>query len=1105
MTPADQAQRDAAVRERKRNVMIDAGAGTGKTTTIVRRLVGMLAPEGKAAPIPIDRIAAITFTRRAAGELRLRLREELVRALADPTTSSARREPLQGALEGLETAYIGTIHSFAERLLRLRPVEARLSPTYELDEEPDALVHETYERLLRAVEAGTLADELADVVPRQVAEVAQDAFADAIDSGVRLQRLELEFMTRHGLDSLVEGFIFGRDVPPDVGAAPFDPGIVRGYIDELVDLASTLPLDDDRADIIRRVAEQAAGLREVMDPRVLYRQLVPRLDRVRRRRVLKTECAPETWDAFKALLGDKRKNPVRVTSLIADITAPLQRWLAHRLAQAFPAVVALYEQVKQSYGLVDHVDLMLQLRNLLRDNPSVRGDYQALFDHVFVDEFQDTDPLQAEIVFYLCEAEPLAKRWDEVELMAGKLTIVGDPKQSIYRFRRADVAVYAAVQDQLRPQARTIRLACNFRSHPALIDWLNDRMEAVLQAPPGKAAFDAATGQVFHQPLKHGRDDDHATAVHVVPFRHPDKKAEPNRKLEAATLASYLRWLVQHGHVVTDPETTERRPVRFGDVAVLCLATPQLRLLLDELDAAHIPHTVSGGRLFLEDPLHQQFILGLRALADRDDGVAKAALFRPPFFAVDLDDHLQARAKLTTEGAKRLEQARQIVRGLRRQRFDRSAGATARALLEQTAFGRAVALGPNGEQRLARLRELCEVLDEIAWSERRDFDGATAKMRGWLGHPPQLDAPRPVDSDAVQLMTVHQAKGLEFPVVVLWDGMAKLTGVTNKPPWRVDRTTGAWAVALDGLSHCEPVEPDLASIEKDYLDNERRRLIYVAATRSRDLLVLPKPAAAGTSHISTLLTGGDLASVDVLAEQSPDAPAPWTTAIDVAPPPAPTVDAALEKDTAAAWPKAVRAASRAHLTPQWATEVELPLTTDEDDPEEAMPKKRREGRHGRHFGTVVHEALETVILQPEATAAEAVAIAAAANEVTTHLAEARADVERALSTLKKERLGPGDGPSLRVEYPIAAKLDDGHLTIGTIDLLAANDEQITILDFKTDTPPDEGEPVPPRYAAQLATYARLLQETGLSGGRRVRSGLLFTGSGEIRWTRRDTH
>src|SRR5262249_45470131 len=150
----DQPERDAAVAERRRNVLIDAGAGTGKTSILVDRLIQMVAPPEPATALRMDRIAAITFTRKAAGELRLRIRERLLEELAEPTATSARMNHLRDALAALDTAHIGTIHSFSDRLLRLRPVEAQLSPSYEISEDGEDLIHETFDTLLEAVQNG---------------------------------------------------------------------------------------------------------------------------------------------------------------------------------------------------------------------------------------------------------------------------------------------------------------------------------------------------------------------------------------------------------------------------------------------------------------------------------------------------------------------------------------------------------------------------------------------------------------------------------------------------------------------------------------------------------------------------------------------------------------------------------------------------------------------------------------------------------------------------------------------------------------------------------------------------------------------------------------
>jgi len=833
----DEKHRAAAVAARGVNVLVDAGAGTGKTTLLVRRLVEMVAPSDDAATaIPLERIAAVTFTRKAAGELRLRVRESLLSGLAGKP-STVRRDRLAAALAAADTAFIGTIHGFSDRLLRRRPVEARLSPSYDVIEDASELCHEAFETLLQASEAGRLPEELeGTAIDRARAEEAGEIIRAALAAEVRAERKEGQWRDRHGLDSLFQGFIEHRDVPPrEAKPAPFQGARVQQAIAGFVALAKTARGDGKGSGWMRRAVAQLGRAATQTDPVCLYRE-VARLLRytpgdtaLQMKRDFPDDKAG--WEAWKAWRGDKDEPAFKDL-----ITRPLRRWMATRLVRTFPVVIAMYEKVKARHRAVDQVDLLLSLRNLLRSDREVRREMQGLFDHVFVDEFQDTDPLQAEIILYLCEAGPAAKSWRDVSLAPGKLTLVGDPKQSIYRFRRADISVYESVREIVEKGPHLlVPLTANFRSQPALIAHLNDRFDEVLGKPEdGKADFDSAAGTVVNHRLDFGREGGRERCVAVLPFNTEEGKAGTDREMEATVVATWLR-------------ATIGDAVRFGDVAVLAHATTNIGLLTEEFDRLGVPWSARGGTLFLADPLHRQFLFGLRAIADRDDGVASAALLREPFFALDMADLVRARAVEdgpVDEGIRRARDAEDLVRELRRRRFERPPGETARDLLERTGLAPAVAFGPNAQQRLERLRELCFELERVASAEGLDYDGATARLREWALDPVGLDPPRAVGGNAVQIMTIHQAKGLEFPVVVWWDAHATLKPPSRQAQWFVERSGDAWAMQLDGLEWEEPEDGDLLAREGAYFAAERLRLVYVAATRARDLLVLPVASGA---------------------------------------------------------------------------------------------------------------------------------------------------------------------------------------------------------------------------------------------------------------------
>ena len=1106
--PVDVEEREAAVTERARNVLIDAGAGTGKTTTLVARIIEMVAAEE--APVPMSRIAAVTFTRCAAGEMRFRLREELSAAQAG-ATSSSRARLLRVALSELDTAWVGTIHSFADRLLRLKPVEARLSPAYEIADDTDALIAETYERLLRCAESGTLRAEIAGSPAADRAQEAEAILLEALASGLPAAKRETEFCTYHGLDSLVAAFVLGRDTPPpDRDAPALSIHEVRMFMEEFTQLTEPLSRESSFARWLHEMAGRMRRLRDETDPTVLYRELVGRLTKRAKGKTRKSvECAGDdlVWDAWKALIGDERKkNPVREESLAEDITRPLRRWLGCRLVRIFPVVIELYERVKARHRAVDHIDLLLQLRDLLRDDREARAYYQGLFDHILVDEFQDTDPLQAEILLYLSEETPAATTWSEVVAKPGRLTIVGDPKQSIYRFRRADIAMYDQVRRQLSAGALEVRLEANFRSTPTLIDWLNRALEPVLGQGDEDALFDSTSGQVFHRNLAKGRGHDAAIAVHALPYAvaaGEPNKADDYRGVEAEMLPRYLRWLVgESGFEIVDPVDATSRSVRYGDIAILTIATTHIPMLSRALNAFDVPHAVSGGRTFLADPLHKQFLLGLRALADPDDGIAEAALLRSPFFALDLDDHAAACAGLTDhDGVQRLAAAREQIRDLRRRRFQRSVAATAHDLLEATAFGRAVALGPNGLQRLARLRELCHLLERMAVDDGLDYDSATARTREWVTDPIQLDPPRPVDANAVQILTVHQAKGLEWPVVVLWDGRAGIKGVTNKPPWRRARVGGGWSIALEGLEHSEPRLPDLGVLEKEYLAHERNRIVYVAATRARDLVVIPSASTPKPSlFINDRLLNADYdPGVERLAPYVAAQGAMWSTNIECPRFGPPAQAPELEQQVNTRWREALAKASQPRWKPIGVSTAAH--ATHSDASEEGALRKTHEGRFGPTFGTVVHEAIALTFHNEALSPAQAVAIAAREHQLEVHLDDATTDVARTRAALEAEGLRD-TGVKLRLEYPVISKGPEGEMLLGYVDLVAVRDGKLIIIDFKSDQPPKSGSAAEfPQYVKQVKLYGALLSEA--LGMRETAGALLFTATGQVCWCEGD--
>jgi len=1115
--PHDQAARNAIVYERDRNVAVVAGAGTGKTKTIIDRAVELLAPTRSGGrPVRISTMALITFTRRAAGELRFRIREQLLRELQHAAGRNDERAGLlRDALGNLDAAFVGTIHGFADRLLRLRPVEAALSPAYALVEDTGALVHETFLRLRRAAEGGALPTELgvfgAGLNPALANEAAETLRA-ASRAGLQLAHTERTFGTVASLEAIMARMIDTRDIAADLGTIP-DPQLVqaRGAAQRLTQMLKVMRGAEAGHHALRLAARGLERLATVDDAAEAFRIIQDALGGRELQKGRDFNNDPTGWDIYKAL---RLAVPAK-EGLATQLRGP-HRWLAMRLVHLFPVVLAMYERVKAEHEVVDYLDLLIKLRNLLCDDLDARRFYQQLFDHLFVDEFQDTDPLQCEIVFYLCE-DPAAAvgatagRWETVRLAPGKLTIVGDPKQSIYRFRRADIAVYALAMERLLASGALVeRLETNFRSRPELIAFFNRQLGSLLGKHDGPV-FDTQTGRANYEDLAPSAAiASSGTAVHVLPYadaQHQGLLAADGRVVEAATVAHYVRWLLAAGFPVRDPGTNVERPVRAGDIAVLAAATTNVRLLLAQFDALAIEYSARGGALFLAHPVVRQYLLALRALADRDDGVAQAALLRPPFFALDLCDAVLSRIdrRHTSERRAHRTEAQAIISALRAQRHTQSPGATARDLIERTGLGRTVIAARNGRQTLAALYAVAAEVERRAAIEGRDYDATTELFRAWAADPAVLDTAEPPGSSALHVLTMHSAKGLEFPVVILWDGFQTFSE-RGGTVWHLERSGHAWALNLGPVAIEEPAGALVLERERQFREQERRRLYYVAATRARDLLVLPEPLTKSTRlqyATRALAQGADLPQLQRLELFTPERLPSWARGFTPAPPGDVIGDAALSERIEAArvdFARALTAAALPIAIPTAVTAQAANLdTTDENRLDTDRLRKIAAGRFGPLFGAAVHRAIELWLTGTLDNPAAATALAADAVGLTEHRAQAQADVARAVKALR--RLGVTRiGPTVATEYPLAMTGQDGKLLTGFIDLLVLTAEAILILDFKTDAPVDGPLAVAyPHYAAQLRLYGDLLRTAGAGGTHPLRLGLLLTASGEVRW------
>ncbi len=838
---------DAAARAAIRDdldatMIVEAAAGTGKTTALVERIVAVLAA-GRAR---IDGLVAVTFTEKAAGELKLRLRARLERARRDAPRDGAARHHLEAALARLEEARVGTIHGFCADLLRERPVEAGIDPQFRVLAEGDA------EALFRTAFTRWLQEQLQAPPAGLRRSLRRAAGRDEHGRTERLLRAAWQLAGWRDFPTAWERPPFDRDTAiaelarqvvdfaqlTDHCARPAsdplyrDTAPARRLRDLIVHGETVGPQDPDG---LEAALVELAGHRDFRRPRAgsgrfYYKEIERRAVR-------------EAHGALLVALDDFRR------AADADLAAALHGDLQGALVR--------YEEAKARAGALDFLDLLLRACALLRAHAGVRTAFQQRCTHLFVDEFQDTDPLQAEILLLLAADDPAERDWRAARPAPGKLFLVGDPKQSIYRFRRADVGIYLDVKRHLAAHgARCLELTSSFRAVPSIQAFVNAAFAPHLQA-------DAAALQAAYVPLAPVRGElaDQPTIV-ALPVPRPYggglqpriAKVAIERSLPDA-VAAFLDWLLhESGWTVSERDGGGARvPVAPRHVCLLFRrfdsfwAGDVTRGYVRALEARNLPHLLVGGKSFHAREEVETMRAALAAIEWPDDELSVYATLRGSLFAIhDEQLFLYRQAHGALHPFRRpagelpapwqaIGEALALLRDLHRGRNRRPVADTIARLLEATRAHAGFVLRPAGEQALANVLHIAELARTYEAGGGISFRGFVERLHDEAERAQTAEAPILEEgSDGVRLMTVHKAKGLEFPVVVLADSTCKLTGGVSR--W-TDPARQLCALKIGGWAPAELLAHEAEEEARDAA--EGLRVAYVAATRARDLLVVP--------------------------------------------------------------------------------------------------------------------------------------------------------------------------------------------------------------------------------------------------------------------------
>ncbi len=1044
---SDQAARARIQDDLGSTLFVEAGAGTGKTRELIERLIALVA-SGRAE---LRNIAAITFTEAAAAELRDRVRLRLEEAARDASLDAERRERCQAAIAQLDAAAIETLHAFAQRILTDHPLEAGLPPLVEVQDEIRSSI--AFEERWR-----DFFDQLLDD------QALEDVLLRAFVLGLQANDLRDAALQFHEHWDRLEDIAI-EPAP----LAPVDISLIAARIERA---CGYMPSCTDHSDPLYRHLERlelhhgrlAAAETDIDRLRVLAERAVSfRMGRQENWHAVAPKDIREWLGATETI----RKEMLRDASaaVLPPLLSALQRFILD------------YAGERRRQGRLEFHDLLVQARDLLRKDDGVRRAVRERFTHLLIDEFQDTDPLQTEIAALIASDGPAATSWHDAPIDDGRLFFVGDPKQSIYRFRRADIDLYQRAQEKF--EDGLVRLTQNFRSVAPVIDWLNRVFAELLGDEP-------ADGQVAYVALEPSRPAGRDLSVRLL-GGPKDGELATVRRNEAREIARLIQLVKEERWQIVDDG--EQRDAEYKDIALLMPARTALPAIEQALEDGGVPYRVESRSLVYDTQEVRDLLSILRAIDDPTDEVALIASLRSPAFGCADDELLRyhqagGRWDYRRDPPGGLAEGDPVVSALaslrtfhQRRWWETTSGVVESVIRERRLFELAFAQRRPRErwQRLRFVLDQARAFAEagghtlrqfIDWAERQAVEGTRVV---------ETVVPEP-DDDAVRIMTIHAAKGLEFPIVIL-AGLNIRASSEHRNPCILWGANGQPEARLG--SGMETLGYEALSQRETEMDkHEKVRLLYVAATRARDHLIVSLHHERGRAcHAQTLhnismearklwrpvnlswqmalsADGGHRAPFD-------DSPARREAWLD-------------ERATRIDALSGVRAVAATQLA-QTAALLAGDPNLQKDTPVEETPPWRR-GRAGTAIGRAVHAVLQSIDLASGDGLEGAARAQAAAEGIPARADEVARLVASALhsNAVQQAVAGGRYWRELYVGAPI-----DGTVVEGFVDLLYETSDGLVIIDYKTDAVPAAGdiEAALARYRLQGAAYAVALEQS----------------------------
>jgi exodeoxyribonuclease-5 len=1102
----DAAARRRALLDYGSTLLVEAGAGSGKTALMAGRVALMLAHGIQ----PRD-IVAITFTEAAAAELLERI-ERFVASLRDgavppelqislPTGLSVdQRKAIAIAAGALDEITCTTIHGFCQQLIKPYPIEAGIDPGATIID--PAAADLAYQDLMTAWLSARFGrtrgdDGLGRIPPMANLGSEDDFFAELLaiepDEVVTLIGAAANFL-RIKRTARAPGAELDTDVLRRLSQG------IRDFAGWYADCGIAEPVT---AECIADLTRFRATLDDALSAPITGRVIVRLLCHLPPNCCHGSEPRFKAWQnkgKWQAAAGEAGFGRARGEQLCAaaktiydrcseayqSFTANIAATALARFVSEFDGLRALYADYKRQAALLDFDDLLHHARDLLARDSGVRQALARRYPRVLVDEFQDTDPLQAEILWLLCGDGAQNEPWTACRLRPGSLFLVGDPKQAVYRFRGADVDTYLQAKRALLAQDphSVLEITANFRSRAPILAFANDRFQPLLSEAAGQPGFTplAAT--------RAASSDGPAVACFevLIDDRHKDDKGKLNgdlvREHEAAIVAEIVQRLIGN-YQIWDKQRQTMRVCRAGDIALLAPTGASLWRYERALEYRQVAVASQAGKGFFRRQEVQDLIALSRAIADRRDTLAFGALLRGPLVGLSEEEIADAIAALparedgppprlhlwtdrSTITHPILGRTLEVLQNLAR----KARTTTPYQILAEAIEELNIRPILRSRYRLAPERALANA--ELFLEMARAYDGrgltafALAMRRNWNDTEAQVEGRPDAEADSVPIMTMHLAKGLEWPVVIPINSPTELYDDTSFLHRRSDDT-----VHFKLLDQAPADYDAVKAAERDQLRRERVRLWYVAITRACDLLLLPRQSdRKGNDWMSIVdLRLDDLPTFDpraiVYAPELPDVAEPENA----------------QDETTWRSEAATIAATRRSIVWRSPSRHEMPPgaapTSDRDEifadavalfdqlpPEPDNAAVASAVRGSRERGLVVHKLLEEVLTGETADRAEALETRArsllaqlgiseaARSEDGPHAPELAATTLRALGMPEiaacRSRLVP--------EMTVFSARADGDSTIyvgGIADVVAyqATGAINLVIDWKTDVSP----------------------------------------------------